>query len=116
VEGIVECVLCEAWKIVILDPIIGSNQKSNMYSKRIKDRIDKKKCFGEFTTMNLELNDLTISHMWKVIQDVCIKFLGNLELVHERPKNGKNMEDQVNAPNFVQVCNITFSCVDMCSS
>jgi hypothetical protein len=89
-----EC-LCDAWKVISLDPVTRVNKKSDTYWKWIKEQFDERKNFGTYATMHMERDKSTMSHIWGNIQAVCNKFHGNRTTVVNRRESATTIETQV---------------------
>jgi hypothetical protein len=90
-----EC-LAEAWKSVSLDPVVGANQNSDKYWRRIKVAFDERALVdSEFNVMKMDRNESALSHRWATLQHSCNKWHDVSEEVHARPKSGKSAADLV---------------------
>ncbi|XP_020200798.1 uncharacterized protein [Aegilops tauschii subsp. strangulata] len=90
-----EC-LAEAWKVVCLDPVTGTNQSIETYWDRIKAEFDERKLVDPyFKSVHMQRGSKAMANHWGLIQTVCNKWHGIVEEVAARPESGTSVEDQV---------------------
>ncbi|XP_020193119.1 uncharacterized protein [Aegilops tauschii subsp. strangulata] len=102
-----EC-LAEAWKVVCLDPIIGTNQSIDTYWDRIKAEFDERKLIDPyFKGVHMQRGSKAMPNHWGLIQKVCNKWHEIVEEIAARPESGASVEDHVchaGLPLLVSAC------------
>ncbi|XP_020147238.1 uncharacterized protein [Aegilops tauschii subsp. strangulata] len=90
-----EC-LAEAWKVVCLDPVTGTNQSIKTYWDCIKAEFDERKLVDPyFKGMHMKRGLKAMANHWLLIQTACNKWYGIVEEVAARPESGTSFEDQL---------------------
>jgi hypothetical protein len=89
-----EC-LIEAWKQVSFCPITDANKTGGKYYKHILDCFKEKKNYGDYTIIEMNRNEGTLSHRWNLIKAACSKFHCYYEKINARKESGKTMVDWV---------------------
>ena len=90
-----EC-LAEAWKIVCLGPITGTNQNVDTYWERIKAEFDECKLVDPyFAGVHMQRGSKAMANHWALIQMACNKWHGIVEEIAAHPESGANIEGQV---------------------
>jgi hypothetical protein len=82
-------------------PIIGANQSSGKYYKRILDSFNEKNNYDEYATINMIRNEGALSNCWNIINSACSKFHGYYEIKGWK-ESGKTMVECVSL--FGDVC------------
>ena len=90
-----EC-LAEAWKVVCLDPVTGTNQNIETYWAYIKAEFDKRKLVDPyFKGVHMKRGSKAMANHCGLIQTACNKWHGIVEEVAARPESRTSVEDQV---------------------
>nr|XP_020163102.1 uncharacterized protein LOC109748488 [Aegilops tauschii subsp. strangulata] len=90
-----EC-LAEAWKVVYLDPVKGTNQSIETYWDRIKAEFDERKLVDPyFKGMHMKRGSKAMANHWSLIQTACNNWHGIVEEVAARPESGTSVKDQL---------------------
>jgi hypothetical protein len=78
--------LCYSWKVVITEPIIGSNQTNGVHWNRIKTEFDERKYTNKECKMHMNCNQNGMQHKWSGIQLWVNKCHNYLETIHEEKR------------------------------
>ncbi|XP_073362479.1 uncharacterized protein [Aegilops tauschii subsp. strangulata] len=88
-----EC-LAEAWKVVCLDPITGTNQSIDTYWDRIKAEFDERKLVDPyFKGVYMQRGAKAMANHWGLIQSACNKWHGIVEEIAARSESDASIED-----------------------
>ena len=87
--------LCEAWKLVINDSIIASNQTYGRYWKRVETQFHETMWYCDYAKVPMDRKWNAMSHQWWVIQAKCNNFHDDLEQIQRRKESGKTVKDML---------------------
>jgi hypothetical protein len=84
-----DLLIVSAWLNTSMDPIVGSQQKQNVFWDKIYEYFEKEK------TSCVSRNANSLMHRWSTIQLKTNKFCGCLAQIERRNESGLNEQDKV---------------------